>query len=137
MKYEVIETCANCERDNIMEWNVKEDGYVAFCSHCGNKMMLCDECLHAEDNPNMKCDWHNDAEMGLCFRDTRPITLEYLRNYQFVEFSVPRNWFWNVIRQPGYSYNSLKTFFKEAPLMVYQEIYDKACKEGMLICNHC
>lgn len=59
---EVTEICPHCEAENTMVWDVKRDGYEAFCSHCGKKMMLCDECLHADDNKG--CDWRN----GTCFR---------------------------------------------------------------------
>lgn len=54
-QYEVVEVCPECGAENIITWDVKKDGYVAYCSHCGSKMMLCDECLHADDAKI--CDW--------------------------------------------------------------------------------
>lgn len=54
-QYEVVEVCPECGAENIMVWDVKKEGYVAYCPHCGSKMMLCDECLHADDAKI--CDW--------------------------------------------------------------------------------
>lgn len=54
-QYEVVEVCPECGAENIMTWDVEKDGYVAYCPHCGSKMMLCDECLHADDAK--VCDW--------------------------------------------------------------------------------
>lgn len=54
-QYEVVEVCPECGAENIMRWNVKKEGYVAYCPHCGSKMMLCDECIHADKT--VICDW--------------------------------------------------------------------------------
>lgn len=54
-QYEVVEVCPECGAENILTWDIKKDGYVAYCPHCGSKMMLCDECLHADDAK--VCDW--------------------------------------------------------------------------------
>lgn len=54
-QYEIVEVCPECGAENIMTWDVEKDGYVAYCPHCGSKMMLCDECLHADDAK--VCDW--------------------------------------------------------------------------------
>lgn len=54
-QYEVVEVCPECGAENIITWDVEKDGYVAYCPHCGSKMMLCDECLHADDAK--VCDW--------------------------------------------------------------------------------
>lgn len=66
MRYEVVETCPHCDEENVMLWNVELCGYVAYCNHCGKKMMLCDECFHSDDNSDHKCDWSEDKG---CFRD--------------------------------------------------------------------
>jgi len=65
----VVEYCANCECENVFRWDVKEDGYVAFCPHCGALLMLCDECTHAEDNPGMRC----------CEKRCRKFKRDYMR----------------------------------------------------------
>ena len=61
-QFEVCEVCPECGAENIMRWDVKKEGYVAYCSHCGSKMMLCDECLHSDNAPT--CDWN--SRNGCC-----------------------------------------------------------------------
>ena len=66
---EAVENCPYCGEANIYpNWDVEEQGYVAVCQTCGKKILLCDECLHREDNPTMKCDWCKDEHGGYCFR---------------------------------------------------------------------
>lgn len=64
-----IETCPHCDGENDY---LDPIGYVAKCAHCGEEIMLCDKCMHADDNPYMKCDWHEeviDGKLcGVCFR---------------------------------------------------------------------
>lgn len=61
-----VECCPHCGYENIyLNWNVKTQGYVAKCKSCGKNIMLCDECMNADDNPMQKCDW--SPENG-CFR---------------------------------------------------------------------
>lgn len=55
-QYEVVEVCPECGAENVMTWDVEKEGYVAYCPHCGSKMMLCDECIHSDDAPT--CDWN-------------------------------------------------------------------------------
>lgn len=54
-QYEVVEVCPECGAENVMRWNVEKEGYVAYCPHCGSKMMLCDECIHSDKT--LPCDW--------------------------------------------------------------------------------
>ena len=61
----VCEFCPECETEIEMRWNVKQDGYQAYCPHCGNRLMLCDECTHADDGLD-NCDY--DAETDRCHR---------------------------------------------------------------------
>lgn len=68
----VVEVCAFCGVENEMVWDIDELGYEAFCPVCGNKMMLCDECMHSEDEMNENgnhCDYgeHEDGSVR-CFR---------------------------------------------------------------------
>ena len=44
----VVEVCSHCENEIEMRWDVAARGYKAFCPVCGNRLMLCDECLHGE-----------------------------------------------------------------------------------------
>ena len=67
--YEAIETCPWCGKENtFVNWDVEEQGYMGTCHHCGEIIMLCDECLHANDNKNKKCNWRMDGVYGRCFR---------------------------------------------------------------------
>lgn len=62
---EAVECCPHCGQENVYpNWNTEKQGYVAVCENCGQKIMLCDECFHSDDNKEMKCDWCN----GKCFR---------------------------------------------------------------------
>ena len=47
----VVEYCSNCETENEFQWGVEEEGFKAYCPHCGAVLMLCDECVHREDAP--------------------------------------------------------------------------------------
>lgn len=67
--FEVVETCPHCDSENVYPmWNVDIKGYVAVCEHCGKEISLCDECRHAEDNKDMRCDWCKTDCGGKCFR---------------------------------------------------------------------
>lgn len=77
-KKTVTEWCAHCNTENTIEWD--KTNYVIYCPHCGEKILLCDACTHAEDNPDGKCDW---CENKGCFRvrkqnpDLRIMTVVY------------------------------------------------------------
>ena len=64
----VYEMCPHCENEAAMRWDVKRLGYQAFCPVCGERLMLCGECLHAPDNTCGSCDYN--AEDDSCFRRT-------------------------------------------------------------------
>ena len=58
----ITEFCPHCNEEITMEWDIKENGYQAFCARCGWKLMICSECLYEED----LCDW--SEETGYCYR---------------------------------------------------------------------
>lgn len=67
----VIEICPECGKKNI--WSNLDPAlcnYEAVCKHCGEKLLLCDECLNAADNPYQECNWHESkkCKIGECFR---------------------------------------------------------------------
>lgn len=64
----VTEGCPHCNAENTFEWDPEQEGYKAYCCHCGSEMMLCTECMGADDNPTCKCDWHQCNGECLCFR---------------------------------------------------------------------
>lgn len=75
---EVTETCSNCMRENTLQWNVAEDGYKAYCPHCGNRLMLCGVCPIRND-----CEYNAETdgcpmEHECCLDRDRFI--EYLKN---------------------------------------------------------
>lgn len=68
---EVTEVCPHCDTEN--NYTAYEcNGYVATCKECGRKIMLCSECMMADDNECGKCDWHEETidgkTYGVCFR---------------------------------------------------------------------
>lgn len=73
MKTVCVEVCPHCLSECVYEdCDPEVTSYVKYCTHCGAEIMLCNECLHADDNQNRKCDWHG-VEMdgrfiGSCFR---------------------------------------------------------------------
>lgn len=50
----VVEYCSECENENEFRWDVRTEGYKAYCPHCGAVLMLCDECIHSDDT-QIKC----------------------------------------------------------------------------------
>lgn len=69
MKTLVTEMCSNCMNENTLEWDTEKEGYKAYCPHCGEKMMLCDECTHASDNEGGQCDYDSETEDVLELED--------------------------------------------------------------------
>lgn len=57
----VVEVCPHCENEIEMRWDTSTMGFRAFCPVCGNRLMLCDECLHTQDGD---CDY--DSELNSC-----------------------------------------------------------------------
>ncbi len=59
--YVVTEACPHCGSEIEMRWNTDTQGFKAFCPVCGERLMLCDECRHADYGP---CDY--DGETDSC-----------------------------------------------------------------------
>ena len=70
--YGASEYCNNCETEIFLPGWKREDGFVVTCQNCGSQIFLCDQCLHEDDNPEQKCDWHEETRDGVkyscCFR---------------------------------------------------------------------
>lgn len=63
---EVAELCPYCGEENIYHnIDVVGQNYVVTCHNCHQDMLLCGECIDADDNPEQFCDW--SQENG-CFR---------------------------------------------------------------------
>lgn len=65
MLREEVEWCPCCNYEVEFPHDVEKDGYNVICPNCGKELMLCDACMHSEDNLRMKCNW--SKETG-CFR---------------------------------------------------------------------
>lgn len=61
---EVVETCPNCDREVTLVWDVRVEGFKAFCPYCGERLMLCDECQHRFDNGEFTddCDYNGYSD---------------------------------------------------------------------------
>lgn len=68
IKIECVETCPHCGEEVEINWCAKENGYEVYCPYCGKKIMLCDECMHSNDNIEQKCDWCKETG---CFRNKK------------------------------------------------------------------
>lgn len=53
----VTEFCSCCNSEIEMCWDVERDGFKAFCPVCGNRLMLCDECMHRDGKFKDDCDY--------------------------------------------------------------------------------
>lgn len=72
-KPEVTEVCQNCERENTFVWDTDADGYKTYCPKCGEELMLCDACMHADDNDEHYCDWQKGNG---CWRSRKKYKLQ-------------------------------------------------------------
>lgn len=71
----VTEVCPHCESEIEMRWDTDTMGFKAFCPVCGERLMLCDECRHAEE-PS-PCDYGVSGDG--CWRSpSKPATMETL-----------------------------------------------------------
>jgi len=66
--YIVTEMCPHCMNEIEMRWDTDTMGFKAFCPVCGERLMLCDECMHAEDSCG-GCDY--DSYTDSCWRNPR------------------------------------------------------------------
>lgn len=60
-----VEWCPYCDTEIEIEWDVEKDGYQIICPNCKEKLMLCDACIHSDDNEYMRCYGSNKYH---CFR---------------------------------------------------------------------
>lgn len=73
--YVVTEPCPHCGNEIEMRWNTDADGFKAFCPVCGKRLMLCDECIHAEDYRG--CDYNSASDS--CYRNEEAVKVDYAR----------------------------------------------------------
>lgn len=137
--WEVVELCPKCMGENILQWNTEEKGFVANCMHCGEKMMLCDECLHTvcQDGEPHDCDWCDDNG-GVCHRDTSPVELVTYGWYDEehdeetrLAFEVPKNWLFGYIKTTGWK--ELSSFLGNYTLADTMDVYARALEAKAII----
>lgn len=58
----VTELCPNCDTEVEMRWDVEMFGYKAYCPYCGQRLMLCDECQHPNDEYEDNCDYCTETD---------------------------------------------------------------------------
>lgn len=46
VNFEETEWCANCDNESTIIWDIRKDGFRAYCPHCGEELTLCDACMH-------------------------------------------------------------------------------------------
>lgn len=69
--FESVEVCPHCDNENTYPmWDASVKGFVAICNHCGEEIMLCDECQHdvMETVGHHECDWCETVCGGKCHR---------------------------------------------------------------------
>ncbi len=78
-KWGATEACPHCGHENFFIFYnpEKERKWKKKCMSCGREIMLCDGCLHSEDNQAQHCDWCETPYGGKCWRgETRKITID-------------------------------------------------------------
>lgn len=106
-KYPIVECCPNCEEEVEINWNVEEDGYEAVCPYCGERLMLCDECMHSDDY--VTCDYCEKT--NTCFRRKER----------------PRAYMWRYLyTKKGYGGEKLNAMSDEALKKEYEEQIKKS-----------
>ena len=41
------EYCPVCDREIVLSnWDIRTDGFLAYCPHCGNRLLLCNACRY-------------------------------------------------------------------------------------------
>lgn len=58
------EYCPHSENEIEMRWDTDARGFRVFCPVCGERLMLCDECLHAGGTGN--CDYNSETDSCRC-----------------------------------------------------------------------
>lgn len=65
---ECVEACPHCGCENVFRnYDAGANGYKGTCFNCGSEIFLCDECMHADDNLSMRCDWKGTIKNGKCY----------------------------------------------------------------------
>ena len=52
-----VEYCNVCNSEIELRWDINRDGFQAYCPVCGNKLMLCDACMHRHGDGCDDCNY--------------------------------------------------------------------------------
>lgn len=89
-RHEAVEVCPHCMQEvPVPNW-APSDGYRVYCPFCFESILLCDECMHAEDNPGRICDW--DSKTGRCFRDYKKEDIPMLKIDREPDLTMVNEW---------------------------------------------
>lgn len=89
-RHEAVEVCPHCMQEvPVPNW-APSDGYLVYCPFCFESILLCDECMHAEDNPGRICDW--DSTTGRCFRDYKKEDIHMLKIDREPDLTMVNEW---------------------------------------------
>lgn len=89
-RHEAVEVCSHCMQEvPVPNW-APSDGYRVYCPFCFESILLCDECMHAEDNPGRICDW--DSTTGRCFRDYKKEEIPMLKTDREPDLTMMNAW---------------------------------------------
>ena len=89
-RHEAVEVCPHCMQEvPVPNW-APSDGYQVYCAFCFESILLCDECMHAEDNPGRICDW--DSTTGRCFRDYKKEEILMLKTDREPDLTMVNEW---------------------------------------------
>lgn len=81
INHENTEFCSECESEQTIIRDIDLYGYVAYCSKCGTKLMLCDRCMHSNDYNDKRCDF---GDTKYCWREMESIR-KLISNYLYNE----------------------------------------------------
>lgn len=57
---EETECCPYCHREIVFSnWDIRTDGFIAYCPHCGNRIMLCNACRYRFGDEH--CEYKRDC----------------------------------------------------------------------------
>lgn len=149
MKREIVEVCPRCDVEVVMQWDVKQDGFKSFCPYCGNRLMLCDECMHPDGEYNGGyCNYDSQTETCQHNDEAKPNGIDRLlsRNGDVIERvchypeyregDIPC---YGCVKRPTCNHDLFERLYQyEETGLSPEEIEDmKRRKFRYVKCNHC
>jgi len=125
---EDVDVCPHCDCENhFYNWDTSVNGWIGICAECGKEIMLCDECLHAEDNKEQSCDWCEafNTKTGkmesMCFRkkQTLEMKVDYWNTHDLSE----------MVGNVGSRFNSDDEYIQFATGFHTVDEYNEYCRQ--------